>query len=274
MNETPNPQAIEPMTLRVHARVAPERVMRALTSPDEMTVWLAEHAEVSLPDQYRFWGRYTPDGQSPSQTLIDATETRLRYAWDLDGATTEVDIALEAVDASTLITLRHTGADPMADGSLGMLQTFWAATLANLVDLVEDRQPLPLTDLTSAELRTQTTIDAPAGEVFDSLIDGKKVSAWFGFPTEVTPEVGGQHGFGTIAELDPDRRLSVDYGPMGMATWELEDSDGQTHIVMTQSGFGPDQPPYTAWMGIVSGLAELRRYHELTPWRPIWVTDQ
>lgn len=267
-------RAAEAMTLRVRADASPARVMHALTTPEEMTVWLAERAEVSLPDRYRFWGRYTPEGAEPSQTLIDSTPDRSHYSWELDGVSTDVDIALEGHDGGTLITLRQTDADPMAPGPLGMLQTFWAATLANLVDFVEDRETLALTDLTSSVLRAETTIDAPIGEVFSSLIDGEKVSAWFGFPTEITPEVGGRYGFGTIADLEDGRRLSVDYGPMGVAAWELDGSEGKTRIVITQSGFGPDQPPYAAWLGTLSGLAELRRFHEISPWLPIWVDVQ
>lgn len=273
MNQTADTRTPDPMVLRIRAAASTARVMRALTDPGEMTVWLAEHADVVLPERYRFWGRYTPEGQSPSQTLVEATPDRLHYTWALDGVETDVQFALTEDDAGTLVTLRHTGADPMLPGSLGMLQTFWAAVLANLVDLVEDRTALSLTDLTAPELRAETTIDASVSEVFASLIDADKVSAWFGFPTDITPEIGGQHGFGTITELDEGQRLSVDYGPMGISTWELEGSGRKTRIVMTQSGFDPDQTPYTAWLGILSGLAELRRFHELSDWQPIWVNS-
>ncbi|GAB2616435.1 SRPBCC family protein [Pseudactinotalea suaedae] len=265
------PGTAEPLVLRVRAGTDPGRAMHALTDPDEMSVWLAEHAEVSLPDHYRFWGRYTPGGAAPAQTLVEATSDRLRYTWMLDDVATEVDITLERVADGTLITLRQTGADPMAAGSLGLLQTFWAATLANLVDLLEERQGLALTDLTSPQLGAETTIDAAPSAVFSSLVEAEMVTAWFGFPTVITPEVGGRYGYGTITELVEDQRLSVDYGPMGVASWELEGSGGKTRIVMTQSGFDTDQPPYAAWLGALSGLAELRRFHELASWQPIWV---
>jgi hypothetical protein len=32
----------------------------------------------------------------------------------------------------------------------------------------------------------------------------------------------------------------------------------------------PTNPPYPGWAGWLAGLAELRRYHELPRWRPIW----
>lgn len=263
-----------PLILRVRAGVPPACIMDALTTPAAMTVWLAEHAEVSLPERYQFWGRYTPDGAKPTQRLVEAASDRLHFTWTLDGTETDVDISVAAVDDGTVVTVQHTGADPAAPGALGQIQTFWAATLANLVDYAEDRDVLTLTDLTSPTLRNETTVDAPVEAVFASLIDPEKVSAWFGFPTEIDPEIGGQYGFGSIAELEGDRLLSVDYGPMGVATWELEGSEGKTRIVLSQSGFDPGQPPYTAWLGAVSGLAELRRFHEIAAWQPIWVHDE
>lgn len=267
-------QTAEPMVLRVRAEAPPARVMQALTTPAEMTLWLAEHAEVSLPDRYCFWGRYTPDGERPSQRLVASAADRIRFAWTVDGVDTDVGISLEPAGDGTLLTLRQSCADPTDAGPLGQLQTFWAATLANLVDHVEDRPVLDQTDLTSPELRAETTICASVDDVFSSLVDPEQVSAWFGFPTDIVPEVGGQYGFGTITELEEGRRLSVDYGPMGVATWELADAGGKTRLVMTQSGFAPDQTPYAAWLGAVSGLAELRRFHEVTPWQPIWIAAQ
>ena len=38
-----------------------------------------------------------------------------------------------------------------------------------------------------------------------------------------------------------------------------------------QSGFDGKRPPYGAWMGWLSGFAELRRFHELADWRPRWL---
>jgi hypothetical protein len=38
-----------------------------------------------------------------------------------------------------------------------------------------------------------------------------------------------------------------------------------------QSGFDDPQLPYAAWSGTVAGIAELRRFHELPDWRPIWL---
>lgn len=260
------------LTLRVHAGAPPAQVMEALTTPEAMTVWLAEHAEVSLPAVYRFWGRYTPYGREPAQEVLAAGPETLRYRWTLAGAETEVDLTVSAAGDGTTVALRHTGG-PEAAPVIAEIQTFWAATLANLVDYVEERAVLGLTDLTSPTLRAETTIRATPEEVFASLVDPDKVTAWFGFPTAIHPEIGGEYGYGTITALTPNRQLSVSYGPMGVATWELDGSDGETRLVFSQSGFEPGQPPYEAWLGAISGLAELRRFHEVVPWKPIWLDE-
>ena len=61
----------------------PEAVHAALTDAAALRVWLAEHAEVALPDRYEFWGRYTPDGAEPHQRVLHASERTLRLAWTL-----------------------------------------------------------------------------------------------------------------------------------------------------------------------------------------------
>ncbi len=39
----------------------------ALTDATALRTWLAEYAEVDLPERYEFWGRYTPEGDVPHQ---------------------------------------------------------------------------------------------------------------------------------------------------------------------------------------------------------------
>jgi hypothetical protein len=56
-----------------------------------------------------------------------------------------------------------------------------------------------------------------------------------------------------------------------VASWELADSGGKTRLTFVQSGFNQRKPPYGAWMGWLSGIAELRRFHELRDWRPLWL---
>ena len=247
----------------------------ALTQPATMVEWLSEYADVALSHHYRFWGRFVPDGGEPRQTLLRATDTALHFEWLVADRLTTTTISLKPIDdGATAITVIQDGFDAADPGPLGQLQTFWALALANLVDLVEERGTTARADLTSAELRASVDIAAPVRDVFDSLIDSGKVSAWFGFPIEIEPRRGGLFGPGRIVELDPERSMTVDFPGTGIATWTLEGSGGHTRLVIAQSGFDSGEPPYASWMGVLSGIAELRRFHELIDWRPIWIAGE
>ena len=74
-----------------------------------------------------------------------------------------------------------------------------------------------------------------------------------------------------IVDLVPGERMSLGYEDGIVSTWELEDSGGGTKLTFVQSGFDEQWPPYGAWMGWLSGLSELRRFHELEEWNPLWV---
>ncbi|GAA2709385.1 SRPBCC domain-containing protein [Micromonospora olivasterospora] len=275
----------EPMTMRARLAAPVEAVHRALTDPAELRVWLAEHAEVELPDRYAYWGRYTPEGDAPHQRLLHVDDRTLRFAWTLDGVETTTEMALEPEGDATLLTLRQSHfdfAEAISGSSIrGVLQTFWALSVANLAAMLEGRPLLPRTDFTSADLRGELLIAAPMDKVYESLTDSEQASAWFGYPIGIEPWVGGRYAMGgfesgyaaKVIDLDPGRKMSIDWGPTGVSTWKLAESDGKTKLTFVQSGFDEQNPPYAAWCGSVSGLAELRRYHEVPDWQPIWLPD-
>lgn len=274
----------EPLTVQARLAAPVDAVRHALTDPAELRVWLAEHAEVELPHRYEFWGRYTPAGDAPHQRLLHSDEQRLRFAWTLDGVETTTEFELTPDGESTVLTLRQSHfdfAEAMSGSSIrGVLQTFWALSIANLAARVEGKPLLPRTDFTSADLRAELTIAAPIDRVWTSLTDSEQATAWFGYPIGIEPWVGGRYAMGgfeagyaaKVVDLDPGRKISVDWGPVGVSTWELAESDGKTKLTMVQSGFDEGNPPYAAWCGNVSGLFELRRFHEMADWQPIWLS--
>jgi len=274
------------LTIRARLAAPAQRVRRALTDPAELRVWFAEHAKVELPHRYEFWGRYTPEGDAPHQRLLHADERSLRFAWVLDGVETTTDIEVTPQGDTTELTLRqsHWVFTEALDGSTirGVLQTWWSLALANLNAYLEGRELLPRTDFTSADLRGELTIDAPMERVWTSLTDSEQASAWFGYPIGIEPWVGGRYAMGgfdagyaaKVIDLEPGRKLSVDWGPTGVITWELAESAGKTRLTFVQSGFDEAKPPYGAWTGSVAGLSELRRFHELADWQPIWLAEE
>ncbi|MEU8249931.1 SRPBCC family protein [Nonomuraea sp. NPDC048916] len=275
----------EPMIVRARVHAPLKEVRHALTDPEAMRVWLAEKAEVDLPGRYEFWGRHTPEGDEPRQRLLHADDRTVRFAWTLGGVETTTEFSVEEDGPSATIvsvSQSHYDHQEALEGKniRGVLQTFWYLALANLAEHFDGRELTPKVDFTgTSELLAQVLIDATPDKVFESLTDSESATRWFGYPIAIEPHVGGRYAMGgfdnpdpaRILELEPGRKLSVDWGGTGVGTWELEGSGGKTRLTLMQSGFDGAQPPFAAWGGILSGLAELRRFHEVPDWEPIWV---
>jgi uncharacterized protein YndB with AHSA1/START domain len=275
--------------MRLKARVAAplSDVRTALTDPTALRTWLAEHAEVELPDRFEFWGRHTPEGDAPHQRLLHVDDRTLRFSWLIGGEDTTVEFGLEEESAeSTLVTLTQSHVPDWSEvaagaGVLGVLHTFWALAITNLIDHVEGRDLTPKCDFTSAEMRVEVFIDASREAVYESLVDPVAFSEWFGTKVDIEPHVGGRFAMGgfehdpqpaKIVDLVPGRRVQLAWegDDSFIDTWELADSGGGTKLTFVQSGF--DEPDYGAWAGWLGGVAELRRYHELPAWRPLWLS--
>jgi len=271
----------------------PEAVHAALTDAAALRVWLAEHAEVALPDRYEFWGRYTPDGAQPHQRVLHASDRSLRLAWTLDGVETTVELTLtehehEAGDedgGGTLLTLTQSDLPSFAEvlsdkaGPRGELQTFWSLAIENLTDYLSGRELTPKCDYTSPQLQVSVVIDAAPEAVFDSLTQPEQFREWFGANVDIEPHVGGRFAMGgfdldpggiKFVEFEPGHKATLRFADGETTTWELDGTDGQTRLTIVQSGFDPDNPPYPGWAGWLAGLAELRRYHEVPHWHTIW----
>lgn len=271
--------------LRVRARVdAPlDAVRRALTDAEALRTWLAEHAEVDLPDRYEFWGRHTPDGAEPHQRVLHADDHTIRLEWTVGGqaTTTEITIAAESEDATRISVSQSHVPDweqVVQEEGLAALSTFWSLSIANLIAYLEGRAQTPKCDFTSLELREHVDIAATPEEVYKSLMDPESYARWFGATVGIEPHVGGRWQMGgfdgpgepaKIVELEPDRKVTLDYGDGLVSTWELDGSAGRTRLTFVMSGF--DSPPWAAWMGWLSGVGELCRYHEIPGWRPMWL---
>ncbi|MEU5879037.1 SRPBCC family protein [Spirillospora sp. NPDC047279] len=273
-----------PMTLRARVAAPGKDVRGALTERGPLEVWLAERAAVDLPERYEFWGRYVPEGDRPRQRLTHVDDTSLGFVWTLDGEDTTVEFGVhDQGDGTSLVSLTQTNLPNVMEsitgtGSRHLMNTFWSLSLANLVDHLEGREITTRVDFTSPDLREELIIDASRHEVFESLVDSTRFRRWFGANVEIERHVGGRFAMGgfeedldpaRFLELEPDRKASLKWPDGTVAAWELEDSDGGTRLTFVQSGFG--DPDYGSWLGWMSGFAELRRFHELKDWRPIWV---
>jgi uncharacterized protein YndB with AHSA1/START domain len=287
----------EPSELRLSAVMPapPEAVHAALTDAAALRTWLAEHAEVALPDRYVFWGRDIPDGAEPHQRVLHADERTLRLGWTVDGVETTVEVTLAESEpdheaghedaGGTLLTLTQSDMPSFEEvlsdkaGPRGELQTFWSLALANLADHLLGRELTPRCDYTSPELQASVVIDATPEAVFDSLTQPETFSKWFGANVDIEPYVGGRFAMGgfdmdpggiKFVEFEPGRKATLRFADGETTTWELDGSDGKTRLTVVQSGFDVDNPPYPGWVGWLAGVAELRRFHEVPHWRSIW----
>ena len=278
-------------TLRVLITAPPAAVYAALTGAAALEAWLAEHAEVSMDSGiFEFWGRFTPEGERGRQRLLGAEPgRRLRFSWTLEGTGTEVDITLEPEDGGTRLTLTHAHVAPRASGDSYWVRDLLMLSLANLASYCEGRGVGPRCDFTAfsdTEARASVEIAAPASQVFASLIEPAQLNRWIADHAEVEPEVGGRYDFGwdhgpvKILELEPDKVLAYSWrhswpdadGPDAtVVRWELDGSQGHTHLTIVHSGFGgTDRKTEGYQVGWMEFLASLKRMHEVgAGWRPV-----
>lgn len=273
----------EPLVLQVRAHHGLDEVRQALTDPKALNRWLGEHSTVDLPGTFEFWGRHIPEGDAPHQRVVGYDGTTLTLAWTLGGEETTTELALiPEGDESTVVKVSQSHfdfADAISGANIrGVLQTFWALALANLVDHLDGRELTTRPDFTSATFAGEALIDAPTAQVYASLTESAKASEWFGFPIGIEPYAGGRFAMGgfdagsaaEVVEVVEGQKMAVDWGPAGISTWELAESEGKTRLTFVMSGFDESNPPYGAWLGWLSGVAGLRRYNELSDWQ-IWV---
>jgi uncharacterized protein YndB with AHSA1/START domain len=273
------------MVLRAVVPAPPKVTYEALTDPAALRVWLTEHAEVDLPGKYEFWGPSTPDGAEPHQRVLHVDERTIRFGWTVEGVEATVQIEVDEDEDGTLVTLSHSDLPSFEEiindqaGARGAVQTFWALAIANLADYLAGRELTPKIDFTSSELRASVVIGAAPEEVFDSLVEAEHFRKWFRAHVEIEPRLGGRFAMGgfdvdpggaKFVEFEPGRKAALRFADNETTTWELDGSDGRTRLTIVHSGFDPANPPYSAWGGWLSGIAELRRYHEVPDWRSIW----
>jgi len=245
-------------TLRAFIGATPEAVYGALTDAAALEAWLAEHAKAAIDSGiFEFWGRFTPEGERGRQRLLVAEPgQRLRFSWTLQDAETDVDITLEPQDGGTQLALTHSDVAPRASGDSYWVGDLLMLSLANLASYCEGRGIGPRCDFTAfsdTEARGSVEIAASPTEVFASLIEPAQLNRWIAERAEVEPEVGGRYDFGwdhgpvKILELEPDKVLAYSWrhsweqtgGPDStVVRWELEGSQGHTHLTIVHSGFG------------------------------------
>jgi len=240
--------------LRIQVRIeaAPEKVYRALMEPDALRAWFAEDAAVT-PTQYGFWGRFTPGvpdratGQHP--ILINEPSKCLQYGWRFGDSESTIRFDLIPQEKYTLVLLTQ---EAQGEGTTYLAEDFWFLSLENLRRYVEGKRCDMRADFTeplTGEIHVSIEIDAPASEVYQTLIKPEQLQRWIASNATVELVVGGKYDFGwgfgsmKILELKENERFAYDWGEGDsetVVTWSLEGSGGKTRLTLVHSGFAAD----------------------------------
>ncbi len=263
------------VAVEVTVEARPADVFAAWTDNDKLQQWFAEYADVSVDEgRFNFWGKHTvgnPSSEAANHELRDVQQGKsLAFGWRLHGRDTEVSVALQPHDRGTHIVVHHDGVAAWEAGQPA-LSDFWTAALENLRALLEGGAVALRPDFSGANGSTvelSTEIAAPAASVYQGLLDPEQLTRYFPDNADVDAAVGGAidfhwgNGVGPrkILDLDPERKIAYSWDDHGrqdtVVTWELEESEGKTRLLLVHSGFAEEDPGY--WMGWIAVLNALK----------------
>lgn len=272
----------------------PDRVFAALTDPQELAVWFAEHVDVEpkAGGAFRFWGKHTygvRDRTAATQTLTRfEPEKALAFTWPIDGVATTVELALApGDDGETKVEGRHAFAGPAPFARPAeLVSDLWRIHEGNLKARLtgEDAITRPDFDDPSPVVRASIVVAAPRATVFRALMEPEKLAKWMWAEAAVVePKVGGRYSYGwnykidgrdvaggptRILEFVENEKLVTDWPdwrgdetvPDQTVTWLLEDVDGGTRVTVVHAGFvrPADISDYPfGWAGFLNQLGEL-----------------
>jgi uncharacterized protein YndB with AHSA1/START domain len=253
---------------------SPECVFAALTRPEEMRKWFAEHADVEphVGGAYHFWGKHTYGAlkrASATQRIVQIESPRLLcFSWRLEGADSEVTLELSPDAASgaepktTLKGRHHFQQTPQVPRVKDLVEDLWKLTASNLMAYLAGGDGLLLPDFTDPApcVRISILIDAPRERVFKALLDPATLNRWIASAAVVEPRVGGHYRYGwnykvgdrdvvggptKILEFVESERLVTDWPdwrgdptlPITAITWLLESVGDKTRVTLIHGVF-------------------------------------
>jgi uncharacterized protein YndB with AHSA1/START domain len=249
----------------------PGRVFEALTRPEELARWFAEHVEVEPGRALRFWGKHTYGAPGSAREAGEHRITRfdpdraLAFEWRFEGQDSEVAMELsEATEAGqSALALRHAfPAKPALPWAEELVDDLWRLHMGNLDAHLRGGAGIVLPDYTdpSPEIRVSILIDAPRERVFRALLDPAALNAWIASAAVVEPQAGGTYSYGwkyahggrdveggptKILDLVENERLVTDWTDwrgqnergMTRVAWLLETVGKKTKVTLVHGGF-------------------------------------
>lgn len=102
---------------------------------------------------------------------------------------------------------------------------------------------------TLPDIRKTFVFKAPVGKVWDAVSTSEGIAAWF-MPNDFQPVVGhefhldaGPYGKSPckVTEVEPQKRVSFNWGKDWTLTFELADLGGQTEFTLIHAGWDPEK---------------------------------
>jgi uncharacterized protein YndB with AHSA1/START domain len=96
----------------------------------------------------------------------------------------------------------------------------------------------------AVQVEREIEFEASPAEVWEALTEPERLEEWFATEVELDPRPGGTGVFrwgdgderhAVVREVDPERRLVLDWDDEGQVVLELEECDGATILHVTES---------------------------------------
>ena len=253
----------------------PADVFVALTEPDALRAWFAEHVDIDLRTggAFRFWGRHTlgtPAAADATQTVVALDSPHsLKFTWHILDRDSVVRWSVredtDADEVACRLSVEHCFESmPDVGRAKEFIDDLWRIHTGGLLFHMKGLNDIYRPNFADPDpvVRSTIVIEAPPARVFAALTEPEQISQWFPAPAPVVePRVGGTYGFGfsyevdgetvepppmTILEFEDNRRLAITWPdwrgdasvPDQTVTWLLEDlGDGRTRLTLEHSGF-------------------------------------
>lgn len=245
----------------------PARLFEALTDPEDLKIWFAEHVEIEPRKlgKFRFWGRHTYGTPGPADANGVIREFQpgktIAFDWPVEGCggLARLDVEPDGEKARLIITHSFERA-PSVGRAKELVDDMWRIHLGALMCHLMGA-PVALPDFTETEavVKSSIYVDAPRSVVFRAFTDPELLNQWIAKDAKVDLDAGTLD-FGwayenegqmvvpppmKILDFEQDRKFVTNWPdwrgdksvPDQRVTWLLEDEGDGTRVTLIHDGF-------------------------------------
>ena len=251
--------------------VPPERVWEALTSPEQLSQWWCDSAEVDLRvgGHIQFDGPHVfskdllPTGadHEPGKNfeILDVeTHERLEFRWCLGKAETRVTFSLENHLEQTHLRVSQTADIPLSWPADPECPNWWWVALPALRNLCENNDAGLRLDFAAAEHQDRLEFDVGLYTfpwvIWQKLTDPEQLNRWWAREATGELESGGRFDLGlenggprTVLEVEEGERFVHDWhwdtDHVSRVEWRVAENDMDTRVSVVDQGPWPAELP-------------------------------